>query len=126
MMHFDPDTREIENGWVEFQVKATDELGLVDRGAAATCTVEIAHLRQWYFETAHPFILVLYDAKRHCGYWLDVQAYIDDRRSMDDDPPSETITLRIPVRNKLTIKAIDYFRLLSLARNRSPKPGEPF
>jgi hypothetical protein len=95
MAHFDPGTREIENGWVEFQVKATDALNFVDGGTIATCVVETAHLRQWYFEVAHPFILVLYDADKHCGYWLDVQAYIDERRTMNDDPTSETITLRI-------------------------------
>ncbi|HEX7379431.1 MAG TPA: DUF4365 domain-containing protein [Pirellulales bacterium] len=30
MLHFTPDSREIENGWIEFQVKATDQPRFVD------------------------------------------------------------------------------------------------
>nr|AUN37416.1 hypothetical protein [uncultured bacterium] len=117
MTHFDPATREIENGWVEFQVKATDRVQLVKRGTFAVCKVDAAHVRQWYYQVAHPFILVLYDAQKHRAFWLDVQAHIDESGMADDDSASETIRLRIPVRNKLTPNAIEHFRRLSLARN---------
>ena len=68
---------------------------------------------------AHPVILVLYDAARDRAFWLDVQAYCDEvnktephRLTLDQ----ETVTTRIPVKNKLTLRAVDYFRSLSLSR----------
>jgi hypothetical protein len=78
MLHFSPDSKEIENGWIEFQVKATDDLRFVDRGKSITCAVEMAHAHYWYWEVAHPFILVLYDAQKHRAFWVDMQAYIDE------------------------------------------------
>lgn len=29
-------------------------------------------------DRSYPFILVLYDAQRHRGFWLDVQNYVDE------------------------------------------------
>jgi hypothetical protein len=119
MLHFSPETTEIENGWIEFQVKATDSLRMVDRGRAVACNLEVAHARFWYWELAHPFILVLYDAGRHRAFWIDIQEYLDEHGVGD----SQTFTIRIPVRNKLTLKAIDYFRKKSLTRSKPPGRG---
>lgn len=112
MLHFTPDSREIENGWVEFQVKATDQPNFVDDGKSVACVVEIAHLHYWYWEVAHPFILVLYDARKHRAFWIDVQVYVDEHPIDDRD----TVTIRIPTANKLDLRAIDRFRSMSLAR----------
>ena len=117
MLHFSRETGEIENGWVEFQVKATDEPRFIDGGMAVAVTVEMAHARYWYWEAAHPFILVLYDAQKHRAFWIDIQGYLDDHGIED----TQTFTVRIPVRNKLTVSAIDRFRSMSLARAQSPK-----
>jgi hypothetical protein len=119
MLHFAPETREIENGCVEFQVKATDQPSAVDQGNSVACIVEMAHVHYWYWEVAHPFILVLYDASKHRAYWTDVQAYIDEHGVEDQ----ETLTIKIPTKNKLTVGAIDQFRLMSLARQQSLKEG---
>jgi hypothetical protein len=115
MLHFSPKTREIENGWVEFQVKATDDPNFVDGGRSVACAVEVAHVRYWYWETAHPFILVLYDVRKHRAFWIDIQSYVDDHAIED----TETLTVRIPVQNTLTVNAIDRFRERSLARTQS-------
>lgn len=117
MVHFSPDSREIENGWVEFQVKATDNPVFVDSGESVTCKVKMAHLHYWYWEVAHPFILVLYDAQKHRAFWIDVQAYID-AHPLDD---RQTATIRIPTRNKLTVAAVERFRNMSLARQQPLK-----
>ena len=114
MLHFSPSTREVENGWVEFQVKATDDPKFVDGGKSVACTVKMAHVRYWYWETAHPFILVLYDARRHRAFWIDLQSYVEEKGMGG----RETLTVRIPVRNKLTVNAIDIFRKKSLVRMR--------
>jgi hypothetical protein len=116
MLHFSPESREVENGWVEFQVKATDQLLLVDSGRSVVCRVEAAHLHYWYWEVAHPFILVIYDAQRHRAFWIDIQAYADDHEIEE----VESITVHIPVRNKLTLGAIDQFRRMSLTRTSQP------
>lgn len=116
MLHFSPKTREIENGWVEFQIKATDKLRYADAGKSVVCNVEMAHVHYWYWEVAHPFILVLYDASKHSAYWVDVQSYIE-ASGIDD---RENITIRIPLKNVLTVAAIDRFRKMSLERNVRP------
>lgn len=115
MLHFSPNTREVENGWIEFQVKATDDLKFVEGGKSVACTVEMAHIHYWYWETAHPFILVLYDVRKHRAFWIDIQCYIDEHGIED----RQTLTVRIPVKNRLTVRAIDLFRKKSLARMQS-------
>src|SRR5688572_21956431 len=54
MLHFSPETREIENGWIEFQVKATDELKILEQGKSVACTVDLAHVHYWYWEVGTP------------------------------------------------------------------------
>lgn len=115
MLHFSPGKGEIENGWVEFQVKATDKLRFVDKGKCVACVVETAHCRYWYWEVAHPFILVLYDAQKHRAFWIDVQRYLDEHVIED----KETVAIWIPAKNRLSLFAIDQFRKMSLARNLS-------
>jgi hypothetical protein len=125
MLHFSPETREIENGWVEFQVKATDKLRIVDRGRSVACTVELAHVRYWYWEVNHPFVLVVYDAPRHRAFWVEIQSYLDEKPlALPDSGEAETITIRIPTKNKLTVSAIDRFRKMSLARQPRPTAKE--
>jgi hypothetical protein len=114
MLHFSPNTREVENGWVEFQVKATDKLRMIDGGRSVACPVEAAHVHYWLWEIAHPFILVLYDAQKHRAFWVDIETYFNTHQVED----STSITIRIPSRNKLTVSAVDRFREFSLARYR--------
>jgi hypothetical protein len=116
MLHFSPHTGELENGRIEFQVKATDHLKLVDAGRCASCRVAMADLNYWYHQVDNPFILVLYDAASHGAYWIDVQAYVDEQRAIDEHPSSDTVSLHIPTRNKLNLQAIDRFRIMSLSR----------
>ena len=108
-----------EDGHVYFQLKATSKLRLVDKERYATARIESTHLRDWWYRKHHPVILVLYDAVGDRAFWLDVQAYCDEvnrteshRLTLDQ----ETVTVRIPVKNKLTLRAVDYFRRLSLSR----------
>jgi len=108
-----------EDGHVYFQLKATSKLRFVDEKRCVTAKIESTHLRDWWHRKHHPVILVLYDAVGDRAFWLDVQAYCDEvnitkphRLTLDQ----ETVTIRIPVKNKLTLRAVDYFRSLSLSR----------
>lgn len=112
MRHFSPETREVENGWVEFQVKATDRPNFVNRGEFISCPIEAAHIHFWIWEIAHPVILVLYEALKHRAYWVDIQSYADEHGIEDQ----RSLSIRIPTKNRLTVRAIDHFRKLSLAR----------
>jgi hypothetical protein len=119
MLHFSPETSEIENGWVEFQVKATEDVRIIADGELVTCMVEMAHVHYWQWEIAHPVILVVYDAAKHRAFWIDIQDYINKH------PPTDTqsLTVRIPAQNKVTVRAIDRFRKMSLARIRRLTQG---
>ena len=109
-----------EDGHVFFQLKATSKLRFVgNEQQYVTAKIESTHLRDWWERKHHPVILVLYDAVGDRAFWLDVQAYCDEvnrtepRRLTIDQ---ETVTIRIPFKNKLTLRAVDYFRSLSLSR----------
>ena len=103
MLHFSPETREIENGWIEFQVKSTDELTFVDDGKSVACTVELAHVHYWYWEVAHPFILVLYDAQNHRAFPADligIRAQLDLRGHLhEEDFDAFAAEGRLPLRS---------------------------
>ena len=109
MFHFSANG-EIENGEIRFQAKATDRITWVDRQRSVACRVQEEDLNYWRAEP-YPFVLVLYDAPRERGYWLHIQDYIRREHIV---PEGDTITLRIPTANKLTLRAVDRFRRLSL------------
>lgn len=113
MMLYFADSGEIENGVVFFQAKATDRLTIVDRGRGIAVAVEAAHLQYWYWVSHHPVILVVYDAEKHRGFWLDVQRYVDEQAPQVE---GDTVTLRVPLQNRLTLRAVDDIRHLSLSR----------
>ena len=112
MFHYAEDGA-AENGEVRFQLKATDNLKLVEKGKFVAIVVDIANFNSWIWEIVHPFILVVYDAARNRAFWLDIQEYADQ---VDIDHDAETVTLRVPAKNKLTVLAVDHFRMLSLNR----------
>ncbi len=108
-----------EDGHVFFQLKATNKLRFVNEKRCVTAKIESAHLRDWWYRKHHPVILVLYDAARDREFWLDVQAYCDELNKTESHRltiDQETVTVRIPVKSKLTLWAVDYFRRLSLSR----------
>ena len=118
MFHFSPEGH-TESGHVFFQLKATDNVRFVDSDRSVIVRVETAHLRDWWYTKHHPVILVLYDARKDRAFWLDIQQHCDE---LNETNPSkleldaETITLRMPNKNRLTLRAVDQFRLLSLSR----------
>lgn len=95
----------LENGHVQFQLKATDHLKFNRDREYLPVVVDEGHLDHWSKEL-HPFILVLFDARNMRGYWLYVQEYV---RSTGIYPKGDTVTLLVPVKNKLTVYAVDRF-----------------
>jgi hypothetical protein len=115
MRPFSATTGRREGVLVGFQLKATDHLRFVKQQKFVVCRVDTAHLREWCYVEDYPFILVLYDAQKHRAFWLDVHQYIKERGVAEEDEDLESVTLRIPAGNKLTVNAIDRFHRLSLS-----------
>ncbi len=114
-----PDTTEVETGQVDFQLKATDKLEVVGKGKLIRYQAEVAHLHFWYHQVFHPFILVMYDAENHRGYWVDVQAYLEEHseefgNALENE--AATMAIHLPVANELNNSAIDKFREILLER----------
>jgi hypothetical protein len=77
MHHYDPANGALENGRVEIQLKATDQLDskLTHGGTIISVNVQIANLNYWVWGTVHPFILIIYDGVRNEAFWLDVKQF---------------------------------------------------
>ena len=119
MRTHNPSTTYAEPGQIDFQLKATDHLKLVNNGMNVTCRVDTSHLHFWYWQTFHPFVLILYDAQKHRAFWLDVKVWVEAhseafQKHCEQGKP--TMTIDIPIDNELTPAAIDHFRSLLLAR----------
>jgi hypothetical protein len=102
---------EVENGWVLFQLKATDRLKLVDRGRAVSCRIERADLRHWLHER-DPLILALYDARADMAYWLYVQRYFAGLAGFDVNRAGERVSVSIPRGNVLDRQAMRHLARL--------------
>jgi hypothetical protein len=100
----------VENGWVLFQVKATDDLpGRTGRGGLAL-RLQWRDVMFWLNED-YPVLLVLYDAPRDRAYWLHVQAFYRQRRRLAGRRGTTT-TVRVPLTNVLDEQAIRHFARL--------------
>jgi len=96
---------EIEAGIVFFQVKATDNLQLLGDGKTVSWVVSRRDLLLWVSE-AFPVILVVYDGRRDRAFWLHVQAYFADHPSADLFLAGQTISVHLPVTNRLNRRSV--------------------
>jgi hypothetical protein len=110
---------EPENGCVWFQVKATDHLQPHADGSTIPLVVEAADLSLWLFDP-FPVMLVLYDAQADRAFWVDLQQYAHDP-GIDTDEVGETVTIRVPAANLLTVEVVRRWRDEKNARL-APRP----
>jgi hypothetical protein len=96
-----------ENGDVRCQVKATDQLPVLTHQEVIAWRVAAADLRHWLNEPM-PVMLVVYDASADRAYWLNVQECFERRRS-DLRRIGRTVTLHIPLTNRLNERAVKEF-----------------
>lgn len=109
MYHFSPDGF-VENGEVQFQCKATDRIRLVENDSAVAIRLNVRDLFYWQWDF-YPFVVIVYDALKGRAWWVHIQEYAASNRIPGTQ---ETVTIRIPSRQKLNLKSIDLFRELSL------------
>jgi Domain of unknown function (DUF4365) len=101
------DTGEIENGHVQYQLKATERLDWHRDGETFPFRVEFADLKHWMYEPL-PVILIVYEAARDRAFWLYLQRALDVQ--WRPDGLQERVTLHIPGRNRLNQSAVRRIR----------------
>jgi hypothetical protein len=99
---------EVENGAVRVQLKATDQLSMLQDGQTIALTTHRADLEYWLGKH-FPVILVLYDAVNDVAYWIYVQAYFARRTSVDLAFIGETMTIHIPTSQMVDTGAMRLF-----------------
>ncbi|MBW3598321.1 MAG: DUF4365 domain-containing protein [Planctomycetes bacterium] len=102
---------EIENEGVWFQLKATDKLSVRNTRNAIPVRMEWRDLLFWMNERM-PGVLVIYDAKEEQAWWLHLQEAIGAVKRRTRDRVAATITLHVPLDNKLDETAIRGFAKL--------------
>lgn len=97
---------EIENGDVRLQIKATDSIKTVADGAAVSVRMEWRDV-VYYLNEAMPVILVIYDARCDCAWWV----YLNETlREAGRGAITRSLTIRIPMENSLDKQAVRRFR----------------
>jgi hypothetical protein len=96
---------EVEPGAVFVQVKATDSLPRLADGKTISWVVSRRDLKLWLDEF-YPVILVVYDGEKDRAYWLHIQPYVASRNTASLFADRETISVHIPVRNRLAPRAV--------------------
>jgi len=101
-------TGEREPGDVLFQVKATDGLLLRQGRNTFSFRIERADLRLWLMEKS-PVMLIVFDARKTRAYWCYIQQYFQAMRGFDIGKAGETITVNIPLANRVNSRAMRQF-----------------
>jgi hypothetical protein len=99
---------EVESGKVFLQLKATDRVRWVAKGAFLGFRLDRADLHAWLTEF-QPVILVVYDAPADQAYWLYVQAYFAKLPGFKLERAGKTVRVRLPRTNVLDPDAIRTF-----------------
>jgi hypothetical protein len=104
------DNGEIENGHVQLQLKATDNLRILQDGSNLSLAVDFADIRLWMWEPM-PVILVVYDASNDEAYWVYVQRELEGPEgSRLLSGTSKSVTFHISLANRIHEAAILEFR----------------
>ena len=98
-----------ENGDIRLQLKASDNLKLSTDKSYISFAIESKHYDLWLNEP-YPVFLILYDATKAEAYYLYMQEYFTAGMSKKPRTNAETMTVRIPVKNRFTEHTVDYMR----------------
>ena len=100
---------EIENGFILVQLKATDNLTVINQNSTISFTLDKRDLELWLNEF-YPVILVVYDAQKEKGYWLYIQAYFQSKVDFSIDQIGTTHNVHIPLKNIIGKGAMTKFK----------------
>lgn len=99
---------ELEPGPILVQLKATDHLNVLQDGKTISFSLDRRDLKVWLRE-ADPVVLVVYDAQKERAFWLFVQDYFANVPSSDLFTKTGSISVRIPMSNRIHQRAIKRF-----------------
>jgi hypothetical protein len=99
----------LEPGFILLQLKATDGIRIIEGGTFISFPISTKDYRHWTAE-GYPVFLIVYDAIVRTAYWLYIQKYFKADRSRGPRARATTVTVRIPVDNKMSESTIDYMR----------------
>ncbi len=99
---------EFENGVVKFQLKATDTLKVLARKRVIPVLLSWRDVLFWLNED-DPGLLIIYDAAEERAWWLHLQDALRDRSQHPEHQPVATLTLHVPLENRLDEAAIRHF-----------------
>ncbi len=102
----------VEPGSVYFQLKASETLPR--SGTDVVYDLDVRDVNLWLLEPL-PVVLVLYEASRRRAYWLHVQAYFSERPARRPRSRAKTVRVRVPPRQKLTVRAVARMREIKQA-----------
>jgi hypothetical protein len=100
---------EPEAGSILLQVKATDQIDTVKKGRFVALRIERSHLKRWLSEPM-PVILIVYDAANDCAFWMHMQSTFPGPARFRAASGFGSLTLRIPITQKLDQTAIRHFQ----------------
>lgn len=100
---------DVEQGELSIQLKATDHIERYElqQENCYSFPILIEDYRLWA-SAVSPVFLVLYDAVRRRAYWVYVQSYFGSHPVVGT--PGQSVRVRIPQRQALTKRTIEYMR----------------
>ena len=85
---------EIEAETIKIQLKATDNLSVLQDGETIAFPVQRADLDYWLGEWL-PVILIVFDAQEEISYWAYIQAYFQHQTGFDLALTGESTTIHL-------------------------------
>jgi len=99
----------VENGQIYIQLKACDSLPESPLCGLYSFRINIKDYSLWRYDPV-PVFLVLFDAKRHRGYYQYFQAYFEADKRREPRKTAKSTTIKIPNKNRVNLRAISYMR----------------
>lgn len=108
---------EIESGSVRIQMKSSESISY-NRNDCVTFDVDTRDLNLWLTEF-DPVLFVIYDAKRHKAYWIDIQKYLKLKSLTKSQRKQLTYRVVIPKKNRINSRSLRKFAQIKNERYNS-------
>ena len=99
---------EIQEGFVNIQLKASDNVKYAKSGSFLSFSVGQAHLESWLAQP-FPVVLVIYDAMIDRAYWVYVQRYFAHMTNFSLANIKRRYSIRVPIDQVVEEKAVCKF-----------------
>ncbi len=103
---------EVKNGYVLFQLKASDKPRYINGRDKISVTLSYADLSYWLDEI-HPVIIVLYDAMIGKAYWVHIQHYHKNVEDLSPPEGRKTKNIHVSTKNEIDKIAVRQFSKLN-------------